>query len=82
MKTISVSVSGNEYASFQQAAKSQNRSVASLIRDAMAFYRAERLDKRAPLKNIPVLTGHRPLGELPKRAEIYEEISDRGDRNR
>ena len=40
----------------------------------MAFYRAEKLEERPRLTDLPVLAGHRPLGELPTRAEVYDEM--------
>jgi hypothetical protein len=73
MKVISVSVSESDYEDFRRAAREQNRPVAQLIREAMALYRVERLAERRPLKELPVLAGHRPLGPLPSRAEVYEE---------
>ena len=74
MKTISVAVSESDYESFQRAARARNRSAAQLIREAMAFFRAEKLEERTRLTDLPVLAGHRPLGELPTRAEVYDEM--------
>jgi hypothetical protein len=74
MKLISVSVSKSDYEAFRAAAESQGRSIAQLIRDAMALYRTEKLQRRTPLQEIPVLAGHKPLGRLPERAEIYEAV--------
>jgi HJR/Mrr/RecB family endonuclease len=37
MKTISLAVSEVEYEAFRQAAKVENRAVAQLIREAMAY---------------------------------------------
>lgn len=76
MKTISVSVSEQDYEHFRRAAREQNRSVAQLIREAMAWYRNERLTIRRPLTDLPVLAGHRPLRPLPTRHELYDEILD------
>ena len=45
-----------------------------LIRDAMALYRAERLEEKDRLVELPVLVGPRPVAGLPGRAEVYEEI--------
>lgn len=59
---------------FRRAARARNRSAAQLIREAMAFYRAEKLEERPRLTELPVLAGHRQLGELPNRAEVYEEM--------
>jgi hypothetical protein len=78
MKTISLSVSEDDYEAFRRASSAQNRSIAQLIREAMELYRAEKLEARTPLHEIPVLLGHRPLGSVPSRDEIYDEIFDRG----
>jgi hypothetical protein len=74
MKTISVSILPEDYEAFRLAAKSQHRSIAQLIREAMTFYRSERLEKDPPLTSLPTLVGHRPVKPLPSRAEIHEEI--------
>ena len=74
MKTISLSVSEDDYETFRDAARDSARSIAQLIREAMAFYREERLRPRTRLEEVPVLPGHRPLGDLPSRAELYDEI--------
>lgn len=74
MKTISVAISEEDYAAFRRSARKQNRSIAQLIREAMSFYRSTRLEERKPLRDLPVLAGHQPIGSLPTRAEVYEEI--------
>ena len=74
MKTVSISVSEADYEAFREAARKRDRSIAQLVREAMAFYREERLHPRTRLQEVPVLPGHRPLGELPSRGELYEEI--------
>lgn len=76
MKTISIGVSEQDYEAFQIASRREKRPVAQLIREAMAFYRQERLETRRPLRDLPVLPGHRPTGALPSRAEVWEEIFD------
>ena len=74
MKMISVQVSKSDYEAFREASKKQHRSIAQLIREAMAFYREQKLQQRTPLTDVPVLAGHRLLGPLPGREEVYEEI--------
>lgn len=39
----------------------------------MSFYRQEKLEERPRLTELPVLVGHRTLGDLPTRSELYEE---------
>jgi hypothetical protein len=74
MKTISVGVSEEDYEAFREAAMLGDRSIAQLIREAMALYREERLSRRTPLRRLRVLAGHRPVGSLPPRHEVYDEI--------
>ena len=76
-KAISLGVSVADYAAFQQAADAQGRPVAQLIREAMASYRAEHLERRRPLRELPRLVGHKPLRPLPSRDQAYDEIFDR-----
>lgn len=79
MRKISVSVSEEDYEAFRHAAGKTDCSIAQLIREAMAFYRHERLERRPPLRDLRVLAGHRPIGPSPRRGEVYDEIV--GDRN-
>jgi hypothetical protein len=74
MKTISVAVSPEDYEVFRRVARARQCSIAQLIREAMVFYRIEHLQKATPLMELPTLPGHRPLGTMPSRAEIYTEI--------
>jgi hypothetical protein len=73
MRTISLSVSESDYATFQRAAREQDRPAAELIREAMALYREVKLEARTPLADLPSLAGHRLVTELPSRAETYDE---------
>jgi len=77
MKTISVSVSKADYEAFRRGSKRLQRSIAQLIREAMALYREERLEQKSRLSELPVLVGHRPIAPLPTRSELYEEVFER-----
>ncbi len=78
MKTISLSVSERDYEEFRRVSRREARPIAELIREAMSFYRAEKLGRREPLRDLAVLTGHRPRRRrLPSRAEVYNEIFER-----
>lgn len=77
MKTISVSVSKDDYEAFRRGSKRLQRSIAQLIREAMAAYREERLEQKSRLSELKVLVGHRPLASLPARGELYEEMFGR-----
>jgi len=74
MRTISISVSRDDYEAFRRGSKRLRRSIAQLIREAMALYREERLEQKSRLTELPVLVGHRPFGRLPTRAELYDEL--------
>ena len=74
MKTISVAVSESDYETFRWAARQQRRPIAQLIREAMTLYRARKLEVQHPLTDLPILAGHRPVGRLPSRSEIQDEI--------
>jgi hypothetical protein len=76
MKAISLSVSESDYEAFRQAARADGRSIAFLIREAMAVYRLEHLEARTPLTVVPVLPGHRPLCDLAEKSDLYDEIAD------
>jgi len=39
----------------------------------MSQFRREHLDERGPLRDVPVLVGHRLVATLPDRSEIYDE---------
>lgn len=77
MKTISLTVEPEVYEAFRAAAQERGSSIALLIREAMRFYREHRLGASERLEDVPVLLGHRPLGPLPDRPSLYDEIYDR-----
>jgi hypothetical protein len=79
MKTISLTVSPSDYAAFQRAAEVKHRSVASLIREAMAVYRAEVLEERTPLEVLPLIVGHRQVAPLPSHDEIFDALFGAGE---
>ncbi len=76
MKVISVSVSESDYEAFREAAQCQGTSIAFLIREAMATYRADRLEATTPLREVPVLPGHRCTNRASDKSTIYDEIAD------
>lgn len=79
MKAISVSVSEDDYEEFRRVAEQEGRPIAQLIREAMAMYRELRLQQKPRLAELPRLIGHKPVGALPSRSELYDEIyADRG----
>jgi uncharacterized protein (DUF1778 family) len=82
MKTISVSVSPDDYEAFRRAAKTRGTPIAQLIREAMVHYRAEKLVERVRLTAVPVFAGHRSVRSLPSRHQVYAEVFERRSRAR
>ena len=80
MKTISVTIPEADYRAFQEAAKRERRTVVELIREAMAEYCARRTHECTPLRQLPVIEGHRPIAPLPTRSDLVDEIFDKDDR--
>lgn len=79
MKTISVAVFTDDYEAFRRAARQQHRPIAQLIREAMAAYRGEELEKRTPIAALPTYPGVHLIEalELPDRDEVYSELAGR-----
>ncbi|MBI3926372.1 MAG: CopG family transcriptional regulator [Armatimonadetes bacterium] len=77
MKTISISVSEDDYEAFRAHAKRSDRSIAELVREAMRLYREQRLQRLERMERLPLFGQNHPLGPLPDRAEIYDEIGSR-----
>ncbi len=75
MRKISISVSNSDYEAFRALARQHDRPTAELIRDAMVRYLAERPLKLQPLRAVRVFDQPRPLGELPERDEVWNEIA-------
>lgn len=74
MRTISLAVSEKNYELFRELAKAENRSIASLIRDAMGDYlRREGSDKSPEGAPAQVVGGLLPG---PGRYRIYAEVSE------
>jgi hypothetical protein len=74
MRALRVTVSDSEYDALERAAAAQSRSLEELIRDALAAVRSGFGSARKPLRDLPLLPGHRPLTELPAREDLYEEM--------
>ena len=77
MRPISVHVSESDYEAFRKAARQRGEPIAHLIREAMATYRVEHLERRTPLRGLEVADGAREQETLPDRVEIHDEIADR-----
>ena len=80
MRTLQVTVSDSEYDALRKVADAQDRSVEEVIQDTLAsFQRETAVATRTPLRDLPLFPGHRPVADLPSRAEIYEEIFSEKD---
>jgi hypothetical protein len=78
MRTISLAVSEKNYELFRQLAQTENRSIASLIRDAMADYilRSER-EEGDPAVDLADATVRRVAAAAgPGRYKIIAEVSE------
>jgi hypothetical protein len=75
MRTLRVTVSDSEYEALGQIAEAQEQSVEQLIQETLVSLQHERVETRKRLRDLPVLPGHRPVTDLPSRADLYEERS-------
>ena len=73
MRTLHLTITDSEYEAFRRAAEVAHRPMEQLLREAIAALQPGTRAKN-PLRALPVLPGHRPLGELPSRADLYEEM--------
>lgn len=74
MRTISLAVSEKNYELFRELAQTEDRSIASLIRDAMADYIAK--SGNAPAADQAGPTVVQQLLPGPGRYRIYAEVSE------
>jgi len=74
MRALRVTVSDSEYDALERVAAAQRQTVEQLIRAALVAVRSGGAQARKPLLELPLLPGHRPLTELPTRADLYEEM--------
>jgi hypothetical protein len=74
MRTLRLTVTDSEYEAIQRAAEAAHRPMEQLLREAVAVLRREEAEKKTPLRDLPVLSGHHPVGDLPSRADLYEEM--------
>lgn len=77
MKSISISVSDTDYEVFRQVAKGSDHSIAGLIREAMAYYKEQRLSQQGRLRHLTIFPNTRSRGTLPNRSQIYDEMAAR-----
>ena len=75
MKTITVNVSEPVYAEFQQASKAMGRPTSELIREAMEYYRKERLRPRRSLSDFRPRSAGKVLKPLDSQVDLLEEMS-------
>jgi hypothetical protein len=74
MRSLRVTVSDSEYDALEKVAAAQSRTLEQLVRDALMAVRSGFAEARKPLRDLPLLPGHRPLAELPSREDLDEEM--------
>jgi hypothetical protein len=74
MRALRVTVSDSEYDALEKVAAAQRRPLEQLIREALVVVRSGFGEARKPLRDLPLLPGHRPLTELPTRDDLYDEM--------
>jgi hypothetical protein len=74
MRTLRLTLTDSEYEAFQRAADAAHRPMRQLLHEMIAGFQRETVNRKSPLRDLPVLQGHRPLGDLPSRADLYEEM--------
>ena len=74
MRALRVTVSDSEYDDLERAAAAQSLTLEQLIREALLAVRSGFGEARTPLRDLPLLPGHRPIRELPGRDDLYEEM--------
>jgi hypothetical protein len=72
MRTISLAVSEKSYELFRERAQAEDRSIASLIRDAMSLY----LQSPAPAPDSPEAALVRQILPGPGKYNIYAEVRE------
>lgn len=83
MRTLRVTVSDSEYEALRKVADAQERSVQKLVKETLLSFQRKTVETRKPLRDLPVLHGHRPISDLPVRADLYEEMfSDESAKSR
>jgi len=74
MKTITINVSEPVYAEFQQASKVMGRPTSELIREAMEFYRNERMYPRRSLNSFRPRSVGKVLKPLDNQDDLFGEM--------
>ena len=78
MRALRVIVSDSEYEALQKAAEVRNRSVEQLVQETLASFQRAMTETGKPLRDLPLLPGHRAVIDLPSRADLYEEMYSEG----
>jgi len=72
MKQVTINVSEPVYRIFQEYARSQDRTASEIIREAMEFYRAEKIEKKNSLMHLRPVS----VGRILKHSEGREDYLD------
>jgi hypothetical protein len=74
MKTITINVSEPVYAEFKEASRVAGRPTSELIREAMEFYRVERLHPRGNLADFRSRSAGRMKSDLNPSDDLLDEM--------
>jgi hypothetical protein len=74
MKTITINVSEPVYRVFQKYAEAQDRTTSELIREAMALYKAEKIEKKSSIRHSQPFSVGKVLDPVFKREDYLEEM--------
>jgi hypothetical protein len=74
MKTITINVSEPVYADFKAASQTAGRPTSELIREAMEFYRRERLRPAGDLRSFRPRSAGRVLHDLEAQDDLLQDM--------
>lgn len=74
MKQITINVSEPVYRIFQEYAHEKDRTTSEIIREAMEFYKSEKIEKKASIRDLEPLSVGKILKPLEGREGIVEEM--------
>lgn len=74
MKTITINVSEPVYKAFQHHARTVDRTTSELVREAMADYYANRIQKSISIRDLPALEVGKVLKPFNRRGDLLEDM--------
>ncbi len=74
MKAITINVSEPVYRTFQKYAQAQDRTTSEVIREAMEFYKNEKIEKKTSIRNLQPLSLGRIVKPVTGREDYLDEM--------